>query len=148
MILPSPIVREKSYIYNIVLMLRLLDRVVENDLINFLYKSSWFKSAQLDSLLCRKYCKENGMNVGEAIKFRDKLVSFGSFDRSCRQGMIVIKRSLITILFAAMLELIDQNSISDLERLLRILKELAGNSDDNLRKEAITLIRDYVNDMI
>jgi len=126
----------------------LLKKINENKVLELIYELSWFKPAQLDSLLCRMYCEKNSLNISDGVKFRDKKTTFGSFDRSAKQGLAVIKKSMLTLVLALLLGLSTKESILNLVTLAELLRGLSESGDDALKEQTIALLNNYMSDMI
>jgi hypothetical protein len=94
------------------------------------------------------YCEKNSLNISDGVKFRDKKTTFGSFDRSAKQGLAVIKKSMLTLVLALLLGLSTKESILNLVTLAELLRGLSESGDDALKEQTIALLNNYMSDMI
>lgn len=122
----------------------MLKSKLEDPLNGILFSGSWFKPAQLDSALCRIYAKENGMKVKDVLNMRDNIVSFGSFDRSCKQAASVISRSILTLVLAQKLGIIAESGFDQVEQIVSLIERLSQTGNDSLLTQAVKTIEDYV----
>jgi hypothetical protein len=97
-----------------------------------LYERSHFKTAQLDSLMVKRYSVEHHLLTREALALRDKPTSLGSMERSVSQAERVISKSVATLTLGFCLGLISPNTIESAARLAAILQD---SSDAELSEE-------------
>lgn len=116
-------------LYKYVLIPRMLADTLRKPPMRFMYDSSWFKEAELDSLLCLNEAKTYGKSLNEARKLRDTLVSVGSFARSGKQGRQVVVRSVMTLLLASVLGLIPEDAFVQYGRVADLLGKILTDAD-------------------
>ncbi len=140
------VMEEVKFLYKSVSNSTMLKEYKNDPLLRKLVDMSWFKEAELDSLLCYKFASNQSKGLKEAILLRDKKVAIGSFFRSYRQGRRVISRSLATLLLSSLLGLVGSDIMNSIPNLDKVLHELTNNQESY--HKVIVLLEEFLNGMV
>lgn len=119
----------------------MIKQYLQDDLVRTLLNNCHLTEVELDTLLCRKIAKEKGIKIKEIVKLRDKNTSFGSFDRSYKQGLTVLRRCVLTLLLADLLGLLGESFFIRLSDLSVLLKRISNN-----KTEANEAVKELIDD--
>lgn len=106
--------------------------IMSDPIVKILLENSCLTEVQLETLLIDLYQKENGDEISQEAKLtlrRDVKVSRGAFNRTKRQAMRNVARSIYTILLLGYLGLLETNHLEPFMELSSKLKTLRETID-------------------
>jgi len=123
----------------------LLSKVLNDNVLVYLFEQSHFKPAQLDSLLVKRASLLNHVSFKDLLRYKDKPASAGSASRSARQAEVVISKSMATLLLALHLGLISEDAILAIPRIRTALTSIGGGGEHlDAGSEAISLLNAFL----
>ncbi len=122
------------------IMLDMLDTIIKEDrLLSHLVKENYLTRAQLDTLLCEKKSEPNEKLVRRVKKRDKKSITLGAYLHTKSQAQEKIKRILKTIILLIYLDLLPEESIPALLKIIELITKL--RTIDITEEEAEKTIR-------